>query len=439
MVTETELTTRVLPGGLDAPSGPARHRGVPRRFRADPAWAGSASALLRTVVGASPDPDDTESEALARALLQRDEPAATLVRAVRESHSVTMGQIRTALEKGIEAVPDPPQDLVQFFAAVEDRPAWVDEAMLARGARACRRAGPDIHDILAYGSLLSGYRTAGPLGPLVSSGRLSGDSTRRRVGETSKWWVECVADNGMDRFGEGFALSVHVRIMHAFINYHHEHDPEWDWALRGTPINQYDQAGTLGLFSTTFLLQTRMLGIAMSPTDREAVMHLWSYVGWLMGLDDQWLPRTEDHGRRVMYHILSTSNAPDRNSVDLAAALLDVPRHYPVSPRRREYERQRALSTATFFQGLRGMRELGLPLRLPWYPLWRIAVNTVWFRVIGNLPAGKQILQHRGDRTHASRLGYLFPRDETPRVGPTDPHGDPQGTTMHAQGQVSKR
>jgi hypothetical protein len=160
---------------------------------------------------------------------------------------------------------------------------------------------------------------------------------------------------------------------------------------------------------------------------------------WFLDGDPDAVVEGGAHGEVDMRLDFSTSNAPGRNSVALAAALLDVPRHYPMSPRRREYERQRALSTATFFQGLRGMRELGLPIRLPWYPLWRIAGNTVWFRVIGNLPAGKQILQHRGDRTHASRLGYLFPRDETPRVGPTDPHGDPQGTPMHAQGQVSKR
>ena len=138
-------------------------------------------------------------------LLRRDELAARLVHAVREEHAVTMPQFRQALEHGIDSVPDAPAALRDFFAAVEDRPDWVDDDLLEQGARASRRIGPDGQDILAYGSLLGGYRTAAGLEPLVRSGRLAGKDALRRVGETGAWWLGCTSPGGMEQVRRGLA------------------------------------------------------------------------------------------------------------------------------------------------------------------------------------------------------------------------------------------
>ncbi len=381
---------------------------TPARFGADPAWARRAARPLRLVAGRGAAPSPAELDRLRAGLLRRDEPAHALVRAVREEHSVTMPQVRQALEHGVGSVPDAPAALVRFLEAVERRPSWVDDALLDRGARAMQKLGWDGFDLLTWGSLLGGYRSAAALEPLVRSGRLLGASAARRTAETSRWFLACIEDGGLRREAEGWRLAVHVRVMHAFVNYQLEGDPTWDWELRGTPINQYDQASTLAVFSTTPLLQARLLGIRVSRRDSRAVMHLWSYIGWLMGVDDHWLPHTERAGRRIIYHLISHDPGPDENSRVLARALVDSQADVPGGRWRGRLAREVGLSSATFLNGRAGMRELGLPARPPWYPALRIPTNLVWTHVVGRLPGGDGLLVRRGRRGRDRRVRLQY-------------------------------
>ncbi|MFE5947503.1 hypothetical protein [Streptomyces sp. NPDC056480] len=75
---------------------------------------------------------------LGRRMLERDEPGAELVRAMRAergSERVTMAQIGQALEEGIAAVAESPSALVRSFALVDPVPDWVDFDLAERGPR----------------------------------------------------------------------------------------------------------------------------------------------------------------------------------------------------------------------------------------------------------------------------------------------------------------
>ncbi|MEU8659559.1 oxygenase MpaB family protein [Actinoplanes philippinensis] len=284
-----------------------------------------------------------------------------------------------------------------FYDTLSRRPDWVDDELLARGGEACRAFGMDAGLVLAYGSLLGGYRTAAALEPLVRTGRLAGGETLRRIQETTLWWRAVTAPGGLAPGGEGWLATAHVRVMHALVNARLEADPTWDRELRGVPINQYDQASTLGVFSTSFLLHLRLLGVRVSRADAAAVMHLWSYVGWLMGVDEEWLPHTERRGRRLLYHFLANDPPPDANSTALARALITMTDAATTGWRRR-YERERALSVSCWLLGPAAMRDLGLPYRPPWYGLARIAANLPVSHVVGRLPGGRARLLARAER-----------------------------------------
>lgn len=375
--------------------------GGPTRYMRDRAQAARTTAPLRPFAWPSPDATDGEAAALRRALLTGDEPSDALVRAIREDRTVTLAQFRQALAEGIGAVPDAPAPLRAYFALLEDTPDWVDRDRIELGARTLRRVGSDVGDVLAYGSLLGGYNNSGPLPVLIASGRLTGERTRRRIAETGTWWNGCTAAGGLDRFGDGFALSVHVRLMHAFVGYHHEHETDWDSGERGLPVNQFDQAGTLGLFSITFLLHTRVLGMRYTRREADAVLHLWCYVGWLMGVDPRWLPFQERAGLRMIYQIGASSPAADENSYALARSLVELPlhtHHARFETLRRRYEYERGLSLATTLLGPAGVRALRVPIRPPWYPALRFVVNVAKHHVLGRFPAGGRYLQALGER-----------------------------------------
>ncbi|WIM99325.1 oxygenase MpaB family protein [Actinoplanes oblitus] len=368
---------------------------VPGRFGADREWGERAARPLRLLAGSGARPSGPEIAALQRGLNRRDEVAAALVRAVRETPGMTMRDLDRLVAAGpAEGVPDA---LTAFFRTVRERPAWVDDALLARGAEACRTFGMDAGLVLAYGSLLGGYRTGAALEPLVRTGRLSGGETLRRIIETSHWWRAVTAPGGLAPGGPGFTATLRVRVLHALVNARLEADPTWDHEFRGLPINQYDQASTLGIFSTSFLLHLRLLGVRVSRADARAVMHLWCYVGWLLGVDEEWLPFTERRGRRQLYHFLSFDPPPDRNSVALACALIAMTDEFAYGWRR-VYERERALSVSTWLLGRAAMRDLGLPYRPPWYGLTRVAANLLISHGLGRLPGGRRRLLARGER-----------------------------------------
>lgn len=368
---------------------------VPTRYAEGGDWSERFARPMFRLAGSGARMKGAELEDLKAGLMRRDELADRFVRAVREDHVVTMPQFRAALADGVGT--DAPAPLADLFAELEARPDWVDDALLERGAAAARRIGKDGFDILAYGSLLGGYRSGAALQPLVRTGRF--DDTLNRVGETGQWWLACTAPGGLCRDGEGWRLSVHVRVMHGFVNYQLERDADWDWEFRGVPINQFDRAGTIGSFSTSYLLQARALGIRVPAGDAAAIMHLWSYVGWLMGVDERWLPRTERTGRRVLGNVIAGFSRPEESSRQLGEGLIRMHDRAPgVSRLRRIYERERALSMATFLNLGHGMRDVGQPMRPPWYPLWRVASNTVWTQLIGRLPGGTARLDRRAEK-----------------------------------------
>lgn len=368
---------------------------VPTRYAEGGDWSERFARPMLRLAGRGARMKGAELEDLKAAMMRRDEIADAFVRAVREDHVVTMPQFRTALADGVG--PDAPAPLADLFAELESRPDWVDDDLLERGGAAARRIGGDGFDILAYGSLLGGYRSGGALQPLVRTGRFA--DTLNRVGETGQWWLACTAPGGMQRGGDGWKLSVHVRVMHGFVNYQLERDADWDWKFRGVPINQFDRAGTIGSFSTSYLLQARALGVRIPAADADAIMHLWSYVGWLMGVDERWLPRTERAGRRVLGNVIAGFSRPEESSRQLGEGLIRMHDQAPgISRIRRFYERERALSVATFLNLGHGMSDVGQPMRPPWYPAWRIASNAAWTQVIGRLPGGTARLDRRAER-----------------------------------------
>lgn len=347
----------------------------------------------------------------------QDELGARLAHAMRlragDPARVTMEDFRQALHEGIAEVADPAPTLVEFFAVVDRVPGWVDWDLLNRGARVYNRFGQNAADVLTQLSLIGGYRFGGPTDLLVATGALTGDSTRRRLGETQKWTASLSLPDGLRRDGEAFQLTVHVRAMHALVN--HSFEPRWDTERWGLPINQSDQAATLGLFDAVVLLGVRALGVPVSAADSRAVMHLWKYVGWLMGVDEDWLVDIERERHRINYHILLAQADISEAGPLLARSIVEAQTelHFErLAWLRGRFARERLLSMLTVFLGPKSMREMGLPMRPPWAMAYITVLNTLRYRVLGATPWGRAWLDRWGDRVKARVMGNHFGAEE---------------------------
>lgn len=369
------------------------------------------------------DVDPQLLDRIGRRMFARDEVGAALVRGMNKDRNdperVTMRQFHQALDHGIDTLPDAPPALREFFEVVDTVPDWVDWDLLEKDARAFRRMGRTRIDVLLQLALIGGYRFGGPPDLLVETGGLTGSTAMRRLGETQKWGAAVGEPGGMRRHGDGYKLTVHVRAMHALVNHRFENNGRWDTEHWGLPINQTDQAATLGLFNGTLLIGMRALGYNIDRNESRAVMHLWKYIGWLMGVDQDWLFDTEREQHRFNYHVVLVQDDVTPAGAQLSRALVDGQRFLDygrLSRLRGEYERLRLLSMLRFFLGPRGLEDLGLPSVLPIAVAPVIAANLVKSRILKRSPEGRRFLEYLGDRASRRELRLKFGAD-TPTVG----------------------
>lgn len=384
--------------------GPGAPFSAPARFRAGERRAARIGRTLRVVAGVK-EVDEALMTRIGEAFTERDELGARLADAMRlragEPGRVSMREFRTALADGIAAVEDPAPALVEFFATVEDTPDWVDWDLLAEGQRVYHRFGQNAADVLLQLSLIGGYRFGGPADLLVATGGLTGQTTKRRLAETQTWTTSLSTPGGLRPHAEAWRLTVHVRAMHALVNASFERSDKWDSAQWGLPINQTDQAATLGLFDAVVLIGVRGLGVPVSRAESRAVMHLWKYVGWLLGVDEEWLVDTERERHRINYHVLRAQADVTPAGAELSRSIIEVLRGLPHG----RFKVERTLSMLTVFLGRESMRDLGLPIRPPWAMAYIVPLNLLRYRVLGRTAWGRRRLDRWGHRVVDRVLG----------------------------------
>jgi hypothetical protein len=392
---------------------------MPQRFRETEDLNRRVGRTLRLITSVG-EPDPDTMRLIGQRLMARDEPAARLARAMRNDGpgKVSLGQFRRALAEGIDAVPDAPPALRELFEVVYKVPEWVDFDLVNEGGRVFRRFGRNAADVLEQLALIGSYRFGGPADLLVATGGLTGQSARRRLAETQHWTIATARYDAMRPGGEGFRLTVHVRVMHALVNYEFETNGRWDVPRWGLPVNQADLASTLGLFNAIQLLGVRLLGVRVSRADSRALMHLWKYIGWLMGVDEDWLLDSEREQHVLNYHLLLAQSYGTASGPTLARAIVEAKRDLDYgrfATLRGRYERARLLSMLSYFIGRRGMRDLGLSFQLPWAIPPVVAANVLRYHVIGRTAAGRRWLEYRGEAFSAELLRRYF-GDDAPAV-----------------------
>ncbi|BBZ66560.1 hypothetical protein MINS_19890 [Mycolicibacterium insubricum] len=236
---------------------------------------------------------------------------------------VGRSMFETAVERGIDAVDDPPPELVAFFAQVDDQPYWLDYDKLDLAARVSMRTGiVGIGLALPGLALTGGYLASKADKPLVGTGDLY-RMAPRRLNETANWYIDVTSPGGLQRFARGFTGTLRVRLMHAQVRAAMRRRDDWDYDNWDMPINQVQLAGTLMLFSLANLAGCQAMGMRFSDRERDAVYHFWRYVGLLMGLDPELVPTCEADTWRLFWLEADTEFLPDDDSARLARALHD--------------------------------------------------------------------------------------------------------------------
>ncbi|MCK0155137.1 DUF2236 domain-containing protein [Alcanivorax sp. S6407] len=399
---------------------------VPGRVRPFEKTQQPTPLLLKTLLGRDLAPSREEFDGVVGALWVGDPEMDALVDWMMEYGARdARAMFETAINKGLAAVKECPEPLRAFIRKVEKRPSWVDFDLINEGARFIHSTGMTAPYVLRDLALMGGYLLSGFNQSLVLTGALNKGASQR-VAETGKWWVDCTEVDGLQRFGAGFRSTLHVRMVHSLVRRNLNRRDDWDASEWGMPLSQVDMVATYLGFCVVMLGGLRKLGVPVTPRESKAVMHLWKYASWLMGVEERWLVDTERQGIVLLQHTLMTQSRPDETTRELGKALADEPlerhfSHLEGIQRRLAYEKH--LSMSSYFLDKEKMAQLGLPeSTLPWYP-----VATLVPRFVGHVsqrynPVLRRRQERRGRRDQLEVLNQMFGDSEQGIIRPDAKH-----------------
>ena len=291
---------------------------------------------------------------LGKFLVEVDRPADAVVEAIE---LLPKGEgwrlFEQGLRGGARAIPVAPRAMRDLLDEVAEVPCWVDWPTCDRGGEMFMRAGVLGGAVLGARSIVLGYASPAGNKPLVLSGRLK-QQALRRLNETARFVQAVSRPGGMRPFAEGWQITVKVRLIHAQVRRMIVRSGKWNADAWGAPVNQHDMAGTTLLFSVAILDGLRKLGLRLSADDAEPYVHLWRWVGHVIGVSSELLPTSEHDAMRLADLIAATMGSPDQDSRDLTKALFDAAWDGAITPKQKRDAARQVLFGTTLCRELIG-------------------------------------------------------------------------------------
>ena len=134
-------------------------------------WVRVVRAMGRVVLGFDPAPSDEIVRTFASSYYEGDPLAEAFVEEIYLGCGVPAGRamLDQALAQGVDSVKNAPASLLRLFADIDADPAWLDPALLERGARVFRRYGSAVFRF-AGAITLEGYSQRPIAKPLALTG-----------------------------------------------------------------------------------------------------------------------------------------------------------------------------------------------------------------------------------------------------------------------------
>ena len=305
-------------------------------------------------------------------------------------------------QEGEEALKNAPASLREFFRDAETPPEWLDYTAFAPGVRMFHRNSQVVLAAFVAGVLIEGF-TTNIAKSFFITGRVR-DQGIRRLGQNNRHMMEIFLPNGMYRYGDGWKLSVRIRIVHARIRRLLNSSDDWDTAAWGEPISAAHLGYAISAFSARLLKHTKTLGAKYNDEEYASFMAVWRYSGHLMGIPETILFRDADEALKL-YDIghICEPDAPLEsvvmahslvNSAPLIAGMVD--------PTDRRSLAKYVYRVSRGLIGREAAESLMYPQLSPFAAVW-------WFRMqqrYGNI-LGKLLPGRREDSNFARFTGLL--------------------------------
>ena len=197
--------------------------------------------------------------------------------------SESMRIIETAMnDESGETLKGLPASVQEFFQEAATPPEWLNYSAFAPGVRMFHRNSQLILAAFVAGVLIEGF-TTNIAKSFFITGRVR-DQGVRRLGQNNRHMTEIFLPGGLYRYGDGWKLSVRIRIVHARLRHLLSASSEWDSEAWGIPISAAHLGYAVSAFSARLLKHMKTLGAEYNDEEYESFMAVWRYSGHLMGI-----------------------------------------------------------------------------------------------------------------------------------------------------------
>ena len=253
-----------------------------------------------------------------------DPPADALVEVLTHMGGQEMHRLLTgAINQDESVFREGPSELRQFFEMVDVKPSWATHAAFEPGRRSFYRNSDLILQGLVGGSLVEGFST-NISRSFVITGRLREHGVRR-LRQNNRHVLEIFMPSGLERYGDGWKLSIRLRLVHAQVRrlLNDDHD-DWYSELWGTPLSAAHMGFAGSAFSGRCLKHSRHLGVRFSAEESHSFMLVWRYALQLMGVPEALIPKDENEAAKLFQIGSICEPPPDFESIIMANALINA-------------------------------------------------------------------------------------------------------------------
>ena len=228
--------------------------------------------------------------------------------------------IEAGIEQRDEILHKAPQALRDFFKNFEE-PPWLMHEIFRPGVRAFH-ANVDLM-LVAFvtGVLVEGFSTL-----IAKSFNITGRvaSTKRRLQQNNRHMMEIFFPGGLQRKGDGWKLSMRIRFVHSRIRGLLAKSDDWNHETWGAPVSAAHLGFAISVFSKRLLEYSLLVGAKFSKEEKESVLAVWRYAGYLMGIPETILYINGADAEKIYKISYMCEPPPDAESIAVANMLIQA-------------------------------------------------------------------------------------------------------------------
>lgn len=232
--------------------------------------------------------------------------------------------IQAGMDADEAAFREAPQALQDFFAEIETPPAWFDPEATYAGCRAFHQYS----DLFIPAFFVVTLQNAAALisKAFYLTGRVTTEHGLRRIRQNTRHFIEIMLPGSLSREGEGWKLSVRIRLVHAQVRRQIRAAADaWDESVYGAPLSGAHMALAAANFSATMLRQATKLGAELDAEARVSFMQTWRYASWLIGVPEELLFEGDEEKTAELYRVARVCEPPpSEEAVVIASSLVNA-------------------------------------------------------------------------------------------------------------------